>query len=255
MQDGVTNKEMKLYSEYKKKIEALEANIKANLEKKEHGMIDAMKSTIELMDLMVKAKDNKDLEELLDETYGVIYSVIVAEQIYDKNNIIKLLEKNPKYISVKEGIVKYYVEDAMSINNDNNMEGLSNINSSDTYEFINENNIDKIVEAKFHEEKADFYNRKAEYLGDLKKRIFEFQREGRSNKEDRADALKEMAGIRVKRVFNLAKLLSYVVVPVLAIGGGYQLGVHLSNQIDEYKTTTRVVDPVTHEVVETLKEE
>ncbi len=64
-----------------------------------------------------------------------------------------------------------------------------------------------------------------------------------------------MAGIRVKRVFNLAKLLSYVVVPVLAIGGGYQLGVHLSNQIDEYKTTTRVVDPVTHEVVETLKEE
>lgn len=255
MQDGVTNKEMKLYSEYKNKIESLEENIKANLEKKEHGMIDAMKSTIELMDLMVKAKENKNLEELFDESYGVIYSVIVAEQIYDKNNIIKLLEKNPKYISVKEGIVKYYVEDAMSINNDNNMEGLSNINSSDTYEFINENNIDKIVEAKFHEEKADFYNRKAEYLGDLKKRIFEFQREGKSNKEDRADALKEMAGIRVKRVFNLAKLLSYVVVPVLAIGGGYQLGVHLSNQIDEYKTTTRVVDPVTHEVVETLKEE
>ena len=119
--------------------------------------------------------------------------------------------------------------------------------------FLNEGY--KIVEAKFHEEKADFYNRKAEYLGDLKKRIFEFQREGKSNKEDRADALKEMAGIRVKRVFNLAKLLSYVVVPVLAIGGGYQLGVHLSNQIDEYKTTTRVVDPVTHEVVETLKEE
>ena len=48
--------------------------------------------------------------------------------------------------------------------------------------------------------------------------------------------------------------MSYVLVPVILIGSGFGIGVACSNRIDEYKTTTRVVNPANQEIVETISE-
>lgn len=60
--------------------------------------------------------------------------------------------------------------------------------------------------------------------------------------------------IKVDRRINRTKLMSYVLVPVILIGSGFGIGVTCSNKIDEYKTTTRVVNPANQEIVETISE-
>ena len=236
----------------------LQENIKIKLNEKEQGILDVIRSTNELLELMNKCSTtnkDKDLEKVYDDCSGTIYKALIGEQIYDKTDIVRTLTKDPKYNAIKEGLVKYFAEDLNALGNNNVInEELSNINSGLGYDFINEKVIDQIVEAKFQKEKDEFYERKEEILRDLKSRVFAYQADAKSLKRDLKESRSDLRGYRVTRVFNTAKILSFVIVPVLAISGGYHLGVHLSNKIDEYRTTTRVVDPVTNEVVDVLSD-
>lgn len=238
---------------------SLQENINKNLEKKELGILEVIQDSNELLGLMVKCNSinnmDKDLEKLYDSCAGTIYTSLLNEQIYDKTDIIKELNKDKKYDAVKESLVRYFAEDlsALGSNSSVNQE-LSNINSGLGYDFISEKAVDEIVEAKFKKEKEEFYDRKEELIKSLKKRVFDYQADAKTLKSNLKESRSDLRGYRVTKVFNTAKLLTFAVIPVVLIGGGYQLGVHLSNKIDEYKTTTRVVNPVTNEVVETLSE-
>lgn len=249
----------------------LQNDINNNLEDKENGIdeaIDNSKKLIELLNKVLynavqdsktgkrkKAIDVKDLSRIYDESVAVLYKVIIHEQIYDKTTIINEIVNNPQNMLINEKLVKYLNEDLKSIRNKKVVKDeLNNIDKGLSYDPLTTSVIDEIINSKYSKEKDEFYSNKAKAREDLKKRIFDYQNDVDELNQNKKELKSSIRNIKVDRRINRAKLMSYVLVPVILIGSGFGIGVACSNRIDEYKTITRVVNPANQEVVETISE-
>ena len=227
--------------------------IKNDLVEKEDGIKTLVSQSESIIDHMLKCPNPIDpgLETAYEEGVETLYNAILSEQIYDRDDILRTLLAKDKENRIKKSLSIYLGED---LANANINPQVTNINTGSGYDFINRKIIEQLVDVKYSKEKEEFYTRKSEKLADLKKRIFDFNQEAGITVKRTKKIKKDNRGIRIEKGFNYAKLASYIVVPVLAITGGYHLGVHLSNKIDEYRTVTRVVNPVTKETVDVLSD-
>ena len=227
--------------------------IKNDLVEKEDGIKTLVSQSESIIDHMLKCPNpiEPGLETAYEEGVETLYNAILSEQIYDRDDILRTLLAKDKENRIKKSLSIYLGED---LANANINPQVTNINTGSGYDFINRKIIEQLVDVKYSKEKEEFYTRKSEKLADLKKRIFDFNQEAGITVKRTKKIKKDNRGIRIEKGFNYAKLASYIVVPVLAITGGYHLGVHLSNKIDEYRTVTRVVNPVTKETVDVLSD-
>ena len=249
----------------------LQKSISSKLKDKEKGIDEVISKSLELIEIInnyphqfLISKSNidihvhtnrEDLQEIYDRSIETLYQVIVYEQIYDRDLLIKEILSNPRNGVIKEKIVKYLMDDLRKVKKNNIInEELQNINKGLSYDLLSTSIIDEIIEANYSSKREEYLKNKEEARANLKKRIFEYQ-EDKKELEDNGKNLKStIRNIRLHRGFDRARLLSYVLVPVIAIGGGLGIGRLLSNNIDEYRTITRTVNPVTQEVVETISD-
>ena len=249
----------------------LQKSISSKLKDKEKGIDEAINKSLKLIEiinnfphqfLISKSSvdinidiNSEDLKKIYDRSIETLYQVIVYEQVYDRDTLIKDILSNPKNGVIKEKIVKYLMEDLKKIEKNNIInEELKNINEGLSYDLLSSSIIDEVIENNYISEKEEYLKNKEKVREDLKKRIFDYQSD-KKELEDNGKTLKStIRNIRVHRGFNRARLLSYVLVPVIAIGGGLGIGRLLSNNIDEYRTVTRTVNPITQEVVETISD-
>ena len=249
----------------------LQNDINSNLEEKENGIDEAINNCKELIGLLNKvaykgttdqetgkrkrAIEVKDLNKIYDNSIASLYKVIIYEQIYDKETLLNEIIDNPQNMFINEKLVKYLNEDLKSIRNKTVVKDeLSNIDKGLSYDPLRASVIEEIIENKYKNERQEFYTNKAKAKQDLKKRIFDYQNEIDELKSNEKTLKASIKNIKVDRRINRAKLMSYVLVPVILIGSGFGIGVACSNKIDEYKTTTRVVNPANQKIVETISE-
>ncbi|MBP5684191.1 MAG: hypothetical protein J6X02_02920, partial [Bacilli bacterium] len=223
---------------------------------KELGINDAVKTSIKLMDIISKLQiDNRDIEEVVNKCLPTLYNVIVMEQAYNRSDIISLLNNKKEYQQVKELIVKYVFRDLASMEKDGLTDiKISNIDDGDSDKYVNSKVIDQIVDAKYALEKEEYNLRRTKKLQELQSEANDYEYKYRDLEYQWEENTFAMAGIRISKIFNISKLCSFIIVPSLLIYGGITLGRNWSDNIDEYRTITRVVDPVSNEVVNTLSD-
>ena len=238
----------------------LTKEINSKLNEKEQGIDEAISNCYKLNDLinLVNTRKMDDMRDVLEvkefnriynESIETMYQVLIKEQIYGRDTLLKEYDVNGKFMLVSFKLFKLFNEKLKKINV-NNM----NIDITEKGVPITKESIDAVIDAKYGTEESEYLERKAKAKEDLKKRIFDYQEE-KKELEDNGKTLKStIRNIKFHRGLNRASLISYVLVPILAIGGGLGIGRALSNNIDEYRTITRTVNPNTQEVVETISD-
>jgi len=236
----------------------LQKGINEKLEDKEQGIIEVIDNSRELINKLNgldNNKDRNDLQEINDHCIETLYKVIIKEQIYERTIIIEEILNNSANEKIKERLIPYIIQDLKSIKKKNLItEKIDDINAGLNYDIFTAIVIDTIIENKYQEEKDEYYNRKEEARSDLKKRIFDYQQDVNTLKTETKSLKTSIRNLKADRRINRAKLMSYVLVPVIALSSGYFIGLGLSNRVDEYRTITRTVNPDTKQVVETISD-
>ena len=226
-----------------------------NLELKEEKIDQVTNVSIHLLSLLKRAKTNDkyDLENVYDNGLETLHKVLVQEQIYGRTTLVDKINGDRSNSVIKEKLFDHFVSDLQNIN-DPIAADIKNINGSLNYNYLTTNIIDKIVESQFSQEKDTYLANKENKKRELQNAVTAYNRRYKELDGKLDDVKTDIRSVRLHRGLNKTKLLSYVLVPVLIIGGGYHLGKALSNRIDEYRTITRMVNPVTQEVVGTMSD-
>lgn len=211
-----------------------------------------VKNTIKLIKKVIdlNAHNKEDLTKIINNSYKSIYKVILNEEMMEKDDVLKyvltidndqirealgrLVEKDIEYLP-KGNIIKDELKNIKK-------EGLG-------YDFLNPSIIKEIALNTLSDKNENFKLRKQNAATELASHINEIIYDKKTVEENSKNNKTEIRRLRLRESFLTAKILSFVLVPVIGIFGGHELGKALSNRINEYKTVTRTINYETKEQV------
>ncbi len=210
----------------------------ANAEQIVNDTITLIKKIIEL-----NAHNRKDLTHIIDKAYKSIYKVILNEEMLDKNEVLKYV-MNINNDQIREALGRLIEKDIKDLPKGNVIrEELKNIKKEGLgYDFLTPGIIREIALLTLSDKNENFKIRKEKAAKELASHINEVVYARKEVEVDAKDNKSEIRGLRLRESALTAKILSFVLVPIIGIVGGHELGKALSNRIDEYKTVTRTVN-------------
>ena len=195
---------------------------------------------------LLEPHDNKQYNEIIDEAYKAIYSVIIKEASFGRSDVfdhVKRLNKdayreklslllNPDLKLIPENFLTKHLLDNMG------SEGLS-------FDLLTEEVIKKIAKSKGKEKKEDIQSRTA--LAAHQKRETE---RIIKNDQDYIDCVDRIRDLKRDRAISSLKKSTLVMIPVLALGLSYYVGRKNSDNILLYRTSIRTVNCETGKVID-----
>lgn len=193
-------------------------------------------------------KNEKNI--LIQKAYETIYSVIIYEDIFERNDILSYIIS----LNIPTNIENISTLLSMDLKNIDEIdlidENLRTIKSEGLgYDYLNSDFIRKISRKKVGKDNPEYIKRKNEAISKLSTEVIEFS----NNKNNLTTLLdeknSEITKLYINKAILTAKILSMVLIPCVTFGIGNSIGKNASNKITEYKTITRTIDSQTGKII------
>ena len=221
----------------------------------EHNIREVMASVEELIDLMNKTPDttNKEYNEVVKDSYDLIYKVILLEEIYGYHNILDKVKAATKQ-DIPQSIGRLVYNDLSYLQQVEADKVSRNDGSDMGAKQLNPELVGGVAESTYSDEKKAYLQRRKDTIEDLLGKVTDAVNNNRSMRKEIKSNRSDIRGIRLSRSVILGFITGFILVPVIGTVGGYFSGKHFSDKIDEYRTITKVVDANTRELVQTLSD-
>lgn len=234
-------------------IHLLSSKIDALLPQLDESTINQfIDDNIELVKKVNKSNTHKEkeLDDIIKKAYETIYSSILHEEMLDRNDILKYILKLDIPVN-QENLGRLIEKDLKLLRREDIVkEDLRNLKKSGLgYDFINEDLIKKISLIILSERSSNFQNRKMHVIEELNDRARDYKETTNLLVQKQKENKQSIKGLSIKRNLVASKVLSFVLIPVLSFGGLRLIGTKMSNNINEYKTITRTVNPENGNIV------
>jgi len=207
----------------------------------------------------INTYNNKDANYLIDKAYKTIYSVIIHEEIFNRNDILSYI--NDLNITLnKEKIGKLVLNDINGLSDQEIVnidfqnlfldEELRNIDNDGLgYDYLNSDFIRKISKNIVGKKYLEFDKKRKEVISDISSKVNIFTRKNNLLLSDLNKNNMHIKNLYINKSLLLTKALSVILVPIITFSAGRMIGKNASNKITEYKTVTRTIDLNTRDVV------
>lgn len=196
-----------------------------------------------------------DITQLIEKAYKVVYKVLKYEEIYNKHDILEFLQRknlstNRESLGrvIRSDINRQLQKGTLS-RKDIDDELIEHIEEGMGYDYLSPEFLNQLSENSLTDEHRVVFARKEEAVDDFDEDVIEFNREKTRAIESYVENKHNVRNMKLGRVGVRGKLLALLMTPIIASTAGYYIGKSMSDRIDEYSTTTRVVDLKKEEVV------
>lgn len=214
---------------------------------------EIIKSTKELIDSLKDLNTHGDLkkEKLLASAYQTIYSVILYEAIFNRNDTLTYIN----YLNIpvhRENIGRLLNNDLKKLNtSDLISEELKGIKEEGLgYDYLNEDTIKKVSIKTVGETNSEYQERKRNAIDDLTIKVNNILERKNHLTEDLTSINETIRNLHIKKGLVASKILALAMVPIITITAGNMIGKKASKKITEYQTITRTIDLKTNEVID-----
>ena len=192
----------------------------------------------------------KDKNNIINSAYQTIYSVIMYEEIFERNDTLSYINKL-NIPANKENIGRLLSQDLNNINKKDIIdEDLKNIKIEGLgYDYLNTDFIRKISRKTVGESNSEYQARKRQTIKDLSEKAEAIILEKNVLTTNIKNNNKSIRNLYINKTFLATRALSLVLVPILTFGAGRAIGKSMSNKITEYQTITRTVNSDTGEII------
>ena len=192
----------------------------------------------------------KDKNNIINSAYQTIYSVIMYEEIFERNDTLSYINKL-NIPANKENIGRLLSQDLKNINEKDIIdEDLKNLKTEGLgYDYLNTDFIRKISRKTVGESNSEYQARKRQTIKDLSEKAEAIILEKNVLTTNIKNNNKSIRNLYINKTFLATRALSLVLVPILTFGAGRAIGKSMSNKITEYQTITRTVNSDTGEII------
>ena len=224
-------------------------DIKNINEENADSIINETKSLIKKINDL-NTRDKEDLKAIINRAYQCVYNVILNEEMLDKSDVLQFVTTFGTDAN-KESLGTLIRQDIKSIPKSSIVnDELKNIKKEGLgYDFLNPDIIRELALIELSGKSENFKRRKKVAVDTLTDEIDSIFRQKESLDNIYNENLDQIINLRINKAKANAKLLSFVLVPVLTFAIGNFSGKAISNNITEYKTTTRTINYETGNIV------
>lgn len=223
----------------------------------EENISDVINDAKKLLNLInsLNTHNDSELVRIVEKAYDSIYSVILHEATFDKDSLLAYVNYLSNQ-SNRENIGRLIERDLNNLSRNEIIdEELKNIKINGLgYDFLDSTFIRKIAVKVLENKALDYQNQKENTINELNDRVNKLIIEKNTLLKKYKSNNSEISNLRLRKIGIFGKKATLVLVPVVCFLAGNRIGNALSNRVDEYKTTTRVVDPYNGEVVGDVEE-
>lgn len=198
----------------------------------------------------LNANSNEQKNSLIKKAYETIYSVIMYEEIFERNDIFSYINRL-NIQSNKENIGRLLSRDLKNIDEEELIdEDLRTIKTEGLgYDYLSPDIIRKVSRNTVGKTNSEYQERKREAISELSTRSTQLlsEKERLTNKLNSNN--NQIQHHYINRAFFASKALSLVLVPILTFNIGRAIGKNVSGKITEYKTITRTINLETEQIV------
>jgi len=213
---------------------------------------EIISNTKELIDLInsLNTHNEKDKNALIDKAYKTVYSVIMHEEIFNRNDCLAYI--NYLDIPANRENIGRLLTDALNNLSESEIidEELRVIRTEGLgYDYLSPDSIRKISQKMFQEQNSEYQERKKEAISEISSKVNAFLARYDNlilNLKDNKEAIKKLY---IKKSLLITRILSILMIPIMTYSVGHMLGRNLSNKITEYKTITRTIDLNTGKII------
>lgn len=229
------------------KIDSMLSNVTAD------NIDEIISDTKALLEAMRKLNHEGKPERIkvIEDAYRTVYGVILHEEefelsvildyIKDKNsnidreNLGRLIEKDINKLDIKD----VFAEELEGIHKD----GLG-------YDYLSKDFVSKLSKKVVGNPNSLYQERKRESIRRIADKAQDLQREKNRVVAKRELTKKELKNLRITMTKVYAKLLAFVLIPVMTYSAGKGIGRAISNNITEYQAITRTINAETKQIVD-----
>ena len=189
-----------------------------------------------------------EITQLIEKAYKVIYKALKYEEIYNKHDILEFLQRknlstNRESLGrvIRSDINRQLQKGTLS-RKDIDDELIEHIEEGLGYDYLSPEFLNQLSENSLTDEHQVVYARKEEAVDEFEDEVSMFNKDKRWAIETYVERKHNVRNMKLGRVGIRGKLLALLMTPVIASTAGYYIGKNMSDRIDEYATTTRVVD-------------
>ncbi len=238
-------------------IYLLFTNIDDLMDEQSDDIDDIITKTKKLIDQIngISTHNKIEITQLIERAYKVIYKVLKYEEIYNKHDILEHLQR--KNLSTnRENLgrvirsdIHRQLQQGELTRRDIDEETINHIEEGLGYDYLSPEFLRQLSENSLEDEHRVVYARKEEAVDEFQDEVDSFIEERNRAIESYVESKHNVKNMKMGRVGVKGKLLALLMTPVIASTAGYFIGKNMSERIDEYATTTRVVDLKKEEVV------
>lgn len=191
-----------------------------------------------------------DKKTIIEKAYKTIYSVILYEEIFERNDILIYIN-NLNIPANKENLGRFLYQDLKNINKDELIEEELKALATEGlgFDYLNENLIRKVSRNTVGRTNSEYQRRKEQAISDIKTRVDQFSNKKNQVKEKLERTTDSIRKINRKKSVLISKTLSLVIIPAIIFSISTKLGKNLSNKITEYQTITRTLNLDTGQII------
>ena len=198
----------------------------------------------------INTHNKEEKNKLIDKAYQVIYSVILYEEIFDRSELLNYLN-SLNIPTNKENIGRLLEQDLKKMDKKDLLdEDLRTLRSEGLgYDYLNPDFIRKVSRKTVGEHNSEYQERKREAVAELKEEVLDLTRSSGRMVSAFQDSKNTISKLYVNKALLTSRILSMILVPVIAFSAGHAIGKNASEKIPMYKTITRTVNSETGEIV------
>lgn len=221
------------------------------------NITEIIEKTKELINLINSLNAHNDIHKnkLITEAYKTVYSVILYEEIFNRNDILTYI-KTLNIPANIENLGRFLTEDLKILNKSELIdEDLQAIRTEGLgYDYLSEDIIKKISRRTVGESNSKYQERKNQAIAEITSKVKNFSTQENYLSENLNNTNAVIRRLNIKKSILITKTLSLALIPIMTFCAGKSLGKNLSNKITEYLTITRTIDLNTGKTIGTPTE-
>jgi len=263
-----------IYDPYIKKVEVLTAKVEEQLlpfyelyllstkidmqikEISSENIHDILNNTRLLIDRLnnLNTHNIKERNDLINKAYKTIYAVIMYEEIFDRSDILSYIN----YLNApanKETLGRMLTDDLRKLDKSELIdEDLRTIKEHGLgYDYLDATFIRKISRKTVGKQNSEYQMKKRKAIEQLSEKVTNLVDEKNSLSKELKENKQVIHNLRINKALLHAKVVSFVLVPIITFSAGRMIGKSISDNITEYKTITRTINIETGEIVDEPK--
>lgn len=198
----------------------------------------------------------KDKNSIIEKSYKTIYSVIMYEEIFDRSDILNYIRRINLPVNI-ENIGRLLSKDLSKLDKQDLIDlDLENIKEEGLgYDYLDARIIKKVSSKTVGETNSEYQSRRKQTIDELTEKVEELNRQKEASVNDLKRNKLEIKNLYKRKRILVSKMLSLVMIPIVAISAGHAIGKSASERITEYKTITRTIDAKTGRIIGEVEEE